>query len=100
MVSESWKMDAVRRYLKEETDLLINVMLIMFLRGGQALRITEFLSIESYNGPSTPRGLYVYDGSLTYVTRHSKARRTTNQEFNIARYLPEEDSQLIVSYLT
>lgn len=100
MSSESWKMDAVRRYLKEEMDLLINIMLIMFLRGGQAPRTTEFLSIECYNGPSTPRGLYIHDGSLAYVTRHSKARRTTNQEFNVVRYLPEEDSQLIVNYLT
>jgi hypothetical protein len=100
MSSESWKMDAVRRYLKEEMDLLINIMLIMFLRGGQAPRTTEFLSIESYNGPSTPRGLYIHDGSLAYVTRHSKARRTTNQEFNVVRYLPEEDSQLIINYLT
>jgi hypothetical protein len=100
MSSQSWKMDAVHRYLKEEMDLLINIMLIMFLRGGQAPRTTEFLSIECYNGSSTSRGLYIDDGSLAYVTRHSKARRTTNQEFNVVRYLPEEDSQLIVNYLT
>jgi hypothetical protein len=100
MSSESWKMDAVRRYLKEEMDLLINIMLIMFLRGGQAPRTTEFLSIECYNGPSTSRGLYIHNGSLAYVTRHSKARRTINQEFNIVRYLPEEDFKLITNYLT
>jgi hypothetical protein len=100
MSSESWKMDAIRRYLKEEMDLLINIMLIMFLRGGQAPRTTEFLSIECYNGPSTSRGLYIHNGSLAYVTRHSKARRTINQEFNIVRYLPEEDFKLITNYLT
>jgi hypothetical protein len=45
MSSDVWKMDAVHRYLKEETSLLRNIML-MYLRGGQAPRTTEFLSVE------------------------------------------------------
>jgi hypothetical protein len=61
-------MDAVRRYLKEETNLLTNIMLIMYLHGSQAPRTTEFLSIECYNGPSTARRLYVQDGSVVYIT--------------------------------
>lgn len=93
-------MDAVRRYLKEDTALLTNIMLIMYLRGWQAPRTTELLSVECYNDPSTPCGVYIHDGSLVLVTRHYNARRSTNQEFNIARYLPDEDSKLIVAYLT
>jgi hypothetical protein len=100
MSSDVWKIDAVHRYLREETSLLRNIMLMMYLRGGQAPRTTEFLSIECYNGPSTSRGIYVHSGSIVYVTRHSKARRMTNQEFQVARYLPKEDSNLVATYLT
>jgi hypothetical protein len=60
---------------------------------------TEFLSVECYNGPSTSRGIYIHGGSIVYVTRHSKARRMTNQEFQVARYLPKEDSNLVATYL-
>lgn len=95
MSSDVWKIDAVHRYLREETTLLRNIMLMMYLRGGQAPRTTEFLSIECYNGPSTSRGIYVHSGSIVYVTRHSKARRMTNQEFQVARYLPKEDSSIL-----
>lgn len=98
MSSDVWKMDAVHRYLREETSMLRNVMLMMYLRGGQAPRTTEFLRIECYNGPSTSRGIYIHCGSIVYVTRHSKARRMTNQEFEVARYLPKEDSTLVATY--
>ena len=99
MSAEVWKLDAVRRFLKQESSLLTNIMLMMYLRGGQAPRTTEFLSIECWNGPTTSRGIYIHRGSLVYVTRHSKARRMTNHEFHIARYLPQEDSRLVATYL-
>jgi hypothetical protein len=99
MSSDVWKMDAVHRYLKEWTSLLRNIMLMMYLRGGQAPRTTEFSSVECYNGPSTSRGIYIHGESIVYVTRHSKARRMTNQEFQVARYLPKEDSNLVATYL-
>jgi hypothetical protein len=36
---------------------------------------------------------------MMYITRHSKARRTTNQEFQVARYLPNKDSVALATYL-
>ena len=99
MASDCWQMDAVRRYLNEETNLLVQLMLMLYLSGGQASRTTEFFSIECYNGPSTSRGVYVHNGSVVYVTRHSKARRATNHEFQVARYLPRQDSELLAKYL-
>ncbi|KAL8911339.1 MAG: hypothetical protein Q9171_003466 [Xanthocarpia ochracea] len=95
MMSERWNTPAVYRYLKKEADLLIQLMLIMYLRGGQAPRLTELFSIECYNGPSISRGVYVHAGAIVYVTRHSKARRLTNQEFQVARYLSHRDSELV-----
>jgi hypothetical protein len=36
---------------------------------------------------------------MLYITRHSKARKTTNQEFQVARYLPAKDSVALAIYL-
>jgi hypothetical protein len=57
-------MDAVKRYLTEENALLIDIMLMMYLNGGQAPRTTEFFGIEWNNSPSSPRGVYIDDVSV------------------------------------
>jgi hypothetical protein len=73
-----WNERAVRRFLKKEEKLLEYIMVIMYLRGRQAPRVTEFFSMLCWNGASSSRGLYLYRGSMLYITRHSKARKTTN----------------------
>ena len=92
-------MEAVHRYLKEEANLLVQMMLVMYLRGGQSPRVPELSGIECDNGPCNARGVDVHAGRVVYVARHSKARRSTNQEFQVARYLPPEDSELVAKYL-
>ena len=78
MSGESWKSKAVRHYLDQNDKLLKQLGLILHLTRGQAPRSTELFSIECENGPTTSRGIYIHDGALCYVTRHSKSRRTTN----------------------
>lgn len=92
-------MRSVRQLLRKEEMLLEQIMLMMYLRGGQAPRTTEFFSLRCWNGGSTSRGLYVHDGSVLYVARHSKARKATNREFQVARYLPKSDSLALATYL-
>lgn len=99
MTRNGWNQRAVKRFLKKEEKLLENIMLMMYLRGGQAPRITELFSMLCWNGASSSRGLYVHDGSMLYITRHSKARKSTNQEFQVARYLPVKDSVALATYL-
>ena len=99
MSGERWDFDAVRRYLKEESNLVHLIFQLLFLRHGQDPRTSELTGIECYNGPSTSRGLYVHKGSMVYVTRHSKARQATNQELQVARYVCHEDSALLAKYL-
>lgn len=36
---------------------------------------------------------------MAYITRYWKARQSTNREFHVVRYLPREDSHLLVTYL-
>lgn len=99
MVGDGWNYKSVHRYLEEEENLLLQLMLILYLCGGQAPRATELFSIEHCNGPATPRGLYTHRGAICFVTRHSKARHSTNQEFQAARYLPRRESDLVLKYL-
>lgn len=99
MTHNGWNLRSVRQFLKKEEILLERIMLMMYLRGGQASRTTEFFSVRCQNGASTSRGIYVHQGLMMYVTRHSKARRSTNQEFQVARYLPESDSLALATYL-
>lgn len=100
LIGNRWDDEAVRRYLNEEQELLLDILLLMFLRGGQSPRVSELTSLECSNGPFTSRGVYVHGGLVAYVMRHWKARKTTNREFNVARYLPRADSLLIVYYLS
>ena len=99
LIGDRWDVDAVRCYLKEEQELLLDILLLMFLRGGQSPPVPELTSLECCNGPCTSRGVYIDGGSVAYVTRHWKARQSTNREFKVARYLLRADSLFVVYYL-
>jgi hypothetical protein len=71
----------------------------MLTLGGQAPRATEILSLEWCNGQSTERGIYVYDGFMIFVIRHHKAKRSTNNEFTVVRFLPAKVGKLLYYYL-
>ena len=47
----------------------------------------ELLGLECENGPATKRGLYVWNGFMVYVTCHHKAKRSTNREFVVVRFM-------------
>ena len=99
MQRERWNIRAVKEYLERERELRCQLMLLLYLLGGQAPRSTELFSLECDNGPGSLRGLYVQNGSLLYVTRHNKSRQTTNREFQVARYLPREAGEILFYYL-
>ena len=55
--------------------------------GGQVARVLELSSLEYENSSSIERGFYVYNGFIILVTRYYKAKRSTNREFNVVRFL-------------
>lgn len=55
---------------------------------GQDPRGPELLGLKCENGSSTKRGLYVWNRFMVYVTRHHKAKRSTNREFVVVRFMP------------
>jgi len=99
MTDDSWDMDAVKRYLALHHEMLRLLMLLIHLTAGQAARGTEMLAVEHRNGPSTLRGICVYSGTIIVITRHHKCRRATNNEFQVARFLPREVATLFYQYL-
>jgi hypothetical protein len=68
ITKNGWNMRLVQQLLRKEELLLKQIMLMMYLQGGQASRTTEFFSLRCWNGESTSRGVYVHEGSILYVT--------------------------------
>lgn len=67
--------------------------------GGQVARVSELSSLEYENSLSIERGFYVYNGFMILVTRHYKAKRSTNREFNVVRFLCGRGGQVVFKYL-
>ncbi|OAQ59779.1 hypothetical protein VFPBJ_11599 [Purpureocillium lilacinum] len=97
--NSSWDRRGVAKYLEGHDELLKMLMLLFHLGGGQGSRISELLTIEHSNTPSRLRGVGFYAGRMFSVTRHHKSRLTTNNEFQVARFLPHPIAQVAYNYL-
>lgn len=95
-----WKWKAVSSYLK--TTVLLEEMILggLYTACGQVPRIREVLSIQRENSPSSSCGVFVWNGSVIYCIRHHKAKRVTNGEFYVARFLPARLGAVMFRYLT
>ena len=96
---DRWDYMAVGDYLKTAESLQKYLAAMMYALCGQAPRATELFSLECYNGQSSQRGIFVYNGFMIYVIRTHKAKRSTNNEFNVARFLPAKPGRLLYYYL-
>ncbi|KAJ5611429.1 hypothetical protein N7510_008148 [Penicillium lagena] len=94
-----WHWPAVFRYLDKTTALLESILAILYTTGGQVPRAPEILNLECENTTSTERGVYLYRGSVIYLTRHYKAKLTNNREFYVARFLPSRAGHIVFYYL-
>ncbi|CVL08865.1 uncharacterized protein FMAN_14102 [Fusarium mangiferae] len=71
----------------------------VYMEGGSGPRVRELFALECENGPFTSCGIYVWGGSVVYVARHHKAKRQTNREFYVVRFLPARLSRTMYLYL-
>ncbi|KAK4117937.1 hypothetical protein N657DRAFT_490811 [Parathielavia appendiculata] len=55
--------------------------------------------LRCQNSKSAECGIFVYDGRMMYLTRSHKAKRSTNREFYVARFLPVQPGHLLFKYL-
>ncbi len=95
----TWDGRAIFAYLRKDEALRERMLGLMYVTGGQAPRGPELLSLRCQNGPTAQRGIFAYDGYLMYLTRHHKAKRSTNREFIVARFLPVYVGRLVFKYL-
>ncbi|KAJ9633674.1 hypothetical protein H2199_009286 [Coniosporium tulheliwenetii] len=94
-----WNRAAVFRYLRRKEVLLESLLAVMYVLAGQGPRSTELLSLQHCNGPFGERGVYIHNGYMIYIARHHKARRSTNKEFYVVRFLPWAAGRLLFYYL-
>lgn len=94
-----WDFGLVHGYLKKEEQFLEILAVLMHITGGGLPRSPDVLHLRCENTGSVERGIYVQDGLLFYLTRSHKAKRSTNMEFFVARFLPRAVSRLLFYYL-
>lgn len=94
-----WDTEAAQAYLDAHDAFLKTIMVLCYLDSGQAARISELLTIEYCNTVSRLRGIGIYGMSLFSITRHQKARLTTNNEFQVARFFSPPVARLLFRYL-
>ncbi|EEA26623.1 hypothetical protein PMAA_015470 [Talaromyces marneffei ATCC 18224] len=94
-----WNRQSIYKYIDRDERLRKLLMGVLYTTGGQVPRIPKLSSLEYVNGPSTERGFYVWNGSIIYLTRHHKAKRSTNREFFVVRFLPAQGGRLLYQYL-
>ncbi|KAF5256627.1 hypothetical protein FOXYS1_12886 [Fusarium oxysporum] len=66
---------------------------------GQTPRIRELFSLEYENGLNTTCGVHVWGGYMAYIICHHKAKRLTNREFYVVRFLPVRLGHVLFKYL-
>ncbi|KAH7460551.1 hypothetical protein FOMA001_g19508 [Fusarium oxysporum f. sp. matthiolae] len=94
-----WKWHAVTAYLKLVSRMEEQLAGGLYTACGQTPRISELLSLEYENGPNTSCGIYAWGGYMVYVIRHHKAKRLTNREFYVIRFLPVRLGHVLFKYL-
>jgi hypothetical protein len=95
----SWDVDAAQAYLHGHDTFLKNLMVLEQLDSGQAARVSELLTLEQTNTRSRLRGIGIFGGQMFSITRHNKARLTTNREFQVARFFSPQVAALMYRYL-
>jgi hypothetical protein len=94
-----WDWEAIFSYRAKAEGLDEMLLGGLHTAGGQVPRAPELLGLEIQNGPSTERGIYVWNGFMVYLTRHHKAKRSNNREFYVVRFLPARLSRVMYKYL-
>ncbi|KAJ3454070.1 hypothetical protein MRS44_018702 [Fusarium solani] len=95
----TWKWHAVVSYLKRVAEMEEQLAGGLHTACGQTPRVRELFSLECENGPSTTCGVYVWACYMVYVIRHHKAKRLTNREFYVVRFLPVRLGRVLYLYL-
>lgn len=95
----NWNQKAVFKYLRTEEALYDYLSLGLYHLCGQGPRWPDLSSLSCAIREWGMRGIFAYNGSMIYLVRHHKAKRSTNREFVVIRYLPAQLGQTLCQYL-
>jgi hypothetical protein len=94
-----WKWHAVTAYLKQVRKMEEQLAGGLYTACGQTPRIRELFSLEYENDLNTTCGVHVWGGYMAYIICHHKAKRLTNREFYVVRFLPVRLGHVLFKYL-
>ncbi|KAJ4253740.1 hypothetical protein NW764_016372 [Fusarium oxysporum] len=94
-----WKWHTVTAYLKQVKKMEEQMAGGLYTACGQTPRIRELFSLEYENGLNTTCGVRVWGGYMAYIICHHKAKRLTNREFYVMRFLPVRLGHVMFKYL-
>ena len=94
-----WSWTGITAYLKDVEKLEEMLAGGMYTACGQVPRLRELLSLELENGPFTKGSISLWNGYAIYIIRHHKAKRQTNKEFYVARFLPARLGATLCKYM-
>lgn len=94
-----WNWAAVSSYRKRAMHLQEMLLGALYTACGQAPRAEDLLTVDCENGEYTKCGIYVWNGSMIYIVRTHKAKRSTNREFYVVRFLPGRLGKVVYLYL-
>lgn len=95
-----WRIEAVQQYHEAMRRLREQLLVLVYLTGGQPPRSTELVTVTYQNvANSEGRGVFVEDGLLACVTRYHKGIGASAKAKTIYRYLPREVGELLLYYL-
>jgi len=100
MTDNGWNHAAVRQYVSLYRELQRLNMLLIYLHGGSTPRGTNLLAVTHRNTPDARRGVCIYANTIAVISQVNKARRTTNKEFYILRFLDKDTSRIMYQELT
>lgn len=98
--NKQWSLRALDTFLDRTSVLLQMICGAMYATGGQVPRLRgELLEVAYENSVYKERGMYVWNGSVFYLIKHHKAKRITNKEFYVARFLPARFGKVVIQYM-
>jgi len=86
------------RYLRNATTFQELLFILMHITGGQPARGPEIGGVKIRNTASTPRNIFVLDGTVLFTTEYDKKRDVRLTTRFIVRYLPDLIGQMLVTY--
>ena len=88
-----------RSYLNTEKKFLRKAMAAVQIESGQPARSPELGTTKTRNSVYSPRGWYVINGRLCFLTMYDKARKRRGDTEYIVRYLPDDLGQIMARYM-